>query len=56
MEIPMIRKSFLCAILLSIATSCYRMPEEDEVSVIPITNNPSITHERAASPIPQISY
>lgn len=26
-------------------TGCYRMPEEGEVSVVPTTNNPSITRQ-----------
>ena len=34
---------FFCISLLA-TTSCYRMPEEGEVSVLPITNNPTITN------------
>lgn len=34
----------LCCILASFFCSgCYRMPQEDEVSTLPITNNPTIT-------------
>jgi hypothetical protein len=31
--------------ILCFFTSCYRMPEEGEVSVVPTTNNPSITRQ-----------
>jgi hypothetical protein len=37
-------------------TSCYRMPGEDEFCLVPATNNPSVTHEKAQGPIPQLSY
>ena len=30
-------------------TSCYRMPGEDEFSVVPTTNNPSVTCEKGGS-------
>ena len=33
--------TLVCLIL----TSCYRMPSEGEVSVIPNTNNPSLIHK-----------
>lgn len=37
------KKSILLAfILITAATSCYRMPTEDDYSVIPMTNNPDM--------------
>ena len=33
-------------ICLFTLTSCYRMPEEDEFSVVPSTNNPDLTREK----------
>ena len=35
---------FITAIVY-LFTACYRMPEEGEVSVVPTTNNPSITRQ-----------
>lgn len=42
--------------LFLVAASCYRMPEEDEFSLVPTTNNPAITHERNDSMVPAVSY
>lgn len=33
--------------LLFLCTSCYRMPTENEYSVVPTTNNPSVTCEKS---------
>lgn len=42
--------------LISLLTSCvYRMPEDDEFSLIPATNNPNYTKEKAG-PTPGIGY
>jgi hypothetical protein len=41
---------------LFICTSCYHMPGENEFSVVPTTNNPSITREKNDSLIPSVSY
>jgi hypothetical protein len=30
-------------------TSCYRMPSDDEYSLVPVTNNPSITFEKSSA-------
>jgi len=35
--------------------SCYRMPDEGEVSVIPMTNNPHVTGQ-ASGGMPGIEY
>ncbi|CUI16330.1 hypothetical protein PNK_0704 [Candidatus Protochlamydia naegleriophila] len=38
--------------LLLVLSSCYRMPGENEFSVVPTTNNPSVTCEKASSMLP----
>lgn len=43
-------------VLLLSLTGCYRMPDEDEYSLVPTTNNPEITLERNDSVIPSMSY
>lgn len=43
----------LCTLLL---TSCYRMPTEDDFSVVPTTNNPAITQEKNTNFIPGMGY
>lgn len=48
---------FISLVFLGItATSCYRMPTEDDYSLIPLTNNPTYTRERASSPVPGVGY
>lgn len=53
-------KKFLSHLLtiscLLLLTSCYRMPGEDEFSVVPTTNNPSVTNEKPDSFIPGMGY
>ncbi len=36
----------LIGFLGSSLVSCYRMPTEDDFSVVPTTNNPSVTYEK----------
>ena len=43
----------LCACCL---TACYRMPTEEDYSLIPSTNNASLTREGPNSFIPNIGY
>ncbi len=44
-------------ILTAIFTSsCYRMPGEDDYSLIPTTNNPSVTREGPSTLIPGGSF
>jgi len=50
----MIRYSLLLLSLLFV-TGCYRMPEEGEVSVIPMTNNPNVTGQSTGG-MPGIEY
>jgi len=44
----------ICA-LFSCCTSCYRMPAEDEYSLIPGTNNRDITRESSQSALPGLN-
>ena len=37
-------------------TGCYRMPTENEFSVVPTTNNPAVTCEKSSSMIPGLGY
>lgn len=44
-------------VLLTMSTSCYHMPSEDDFSVIPSTNNPDFTRAiKEKSPMPSASY
>lgn len=38
---------FLLLVCLIALSSCYQMPGEDDYCLIPCTNNPSITKEKA---------
>ena len=37
---------YILLFLVFLSTSCYRMPEEGEVSTLPNTNNPSLTRQK----------
>lgn len=43
-------------VVLLLLSSCYRMPTEEDYSLVPTTNNPAITYEKDDSPIPKVSY
>lgn len=47
---------FTAVALLSLLSSCYRMPDKDEFSVVPTVNNPSVTHEKHDNFIPGLGY
>jgi hypothetical protein len=47
-------KYLLILIAGAILTSCYRFPEEGECSVVPATNNPSITKEKSSGFMPGV--
>ena len=36
------RAPYILILIVLFCTGCYRMPDEDEVSLIPNTNNPTI--------------
>ena len=55
----MVKTSLLLLALLACATACYRMPTEDDYSVIPMTNNPDINGvggTEDANPVPGLQY
>ncbi len=47
----------IIAILALSLTSCalYRMPAPDEFSTVPVTNNPTVTHDPGDNLVPQIN-
>jgi hypothetical protein len=54
-----LKNSLIILALLAGTTACYRMPAEDEFSVIPLTNNPDINGVGGAedmNPVPGLSY
>ena len=44
------------ALLGACLTSCYRMPSENDFSLVPTTNNPAVTYEKNDSLMPGASY
>lgn len=55
----MLRLISLSLLLLTAGTavnSCYRMPTEDDYSLVPSTNNPDTTRQRKESLMPKVSY
>jgi len=52
------RITVICILLLTTISlsSCYRFPEDGECSVVPATNNPSITRNQGASALPGSAF
>ncbi len=46
---------FSLLILAAVLNSCYPMPTEDDYSLLPSTNNPEMTRQRAESAMPQMA-
>ncbi len=44
------------ALLGACLTSCYRMPNENDFSLVPTTNNPAVTYEKNDSFVPGANY
>ncbi|MBS0655446.1 MAG: hypothetical protein JSR46_06705 [Verrucomicrobia bacterium] len=44
---------FICVLL---TTGCYRMPDENEVSTLPNTNNPTLTRQKPQTMAPGVAY
>lgn len=40
------------AALLLLCVGCYRMPTDDDCSLVPTTNNPDVTRDRGSSLVP----
>lgn len=48
---------FILATSCLLTTSaCYRMPTEEDFSIVPMTNNPDITRESQSSNIPNVKF
>lgn len=54
---PAVGKILITIGVIALGTSCYRMPCNDEYSVIPMTNNRDLTGDTGATPgLPNIHY
>ncbi len=42
------KQLLITAFLITLLASCYRMPSEGEVSVVPNTNNPQLIHKESS--------
>jgi hypothetical protein len=52
-----ILKTLMALIFIAnMLTACYRMPADNEFSLVPTTNNPDITGDRGNSILPSVSY
>lgn len=51
-----IRYTLLALLACNALTSCYRMPTDDDYSLVPSTNNPDTTRQRQDSLMPSVSY
>jgi hypothetical protein len=49
-------KSFYLILIVFLFSACYRMPEEDEVTVVPNTNNPMLTRQKGPSLAPGADF
>jgi len=47
---------FLLICGLNLLVSCYRMPNENEYSLVPTTNNPAVTCEKNDNLMPSVKY
>lgn len=45
------KKGILICVLISLFSSCYRMPGDDDYSVIPTINNRDVTREVDGNPL-----
>lgn len=45
-----------CLFLLATVTACYKMPTEDDFSLVPMTNNRDVTRDRGQGLMPGVSY
>ncbi len=48
--------NFVIILLVLLTASCYRMPDEGEVTTLPNTNNPSLTRQKNPSLMPGFEY
>lgn len=51
----MIRLLILTLLVTTMSSCIYRMPQEDEFSTVPLTNNPNITKDKGKIAIPGVN-
>lgn len=51
-----INRLIYMAAFLALLAGCYRMPTDQDFSVIPTTNNPDITGDKRMPPLPGVKY
>jgi len=56
MNLPILRLLCLAIAISTLSTACYRMPTDDDFSLVPSTNNPDVTRQRGESAMPQVAY
>lgn len=54
--IPLRQLLLLLPLVLLMSCGLYRMPADDEVSIIPLTNNPHLVGEKDPGLIPAMNY
>jgi hypothetical protein len=47
-----LKSLFILPLMGFLLTGCYRMPTENDYSLVPTTNNPAVTLEKNDSPLP----
>lgn len=54
--LPLFLALQLCALCLVSSSCVYRMPEDDCLYTVPLTNNPNLTNDPGSSVIPGADY
>lgn len=47
---------WIALFMLLILSSCYKMPDENYYSTIPLTNNPQVIPQKSTSMMPGMKY
>ncbi|MCE5295253.1 MAG: hypothetical protein LLF94_11675 [Chlamydiales bacterium] len=47
---------YMLLVIAFVVSSCYRMPDDGEVSTLPNTNNPQLTGHKETPLMPGIKY
>lgn len=46
----------LCMLCMTILAGCYPCPEDDYISTIPMTNNPTVVPQKKQAALPSMEY